>query len=142
VILVDANLLVYSFSSDMPEHEAALRWLEDQFASGGRLALPWESLNAFLRLVSNPRVFSKPVTPLTAWRQVEDWLHHPVTWVPAPTEQHAAIMGELYRGGSFAANDAPDVHLAALAISHGLRLATRDAGFKRFGGLRWFDPIA
>jgi toxin-antitoxin system PIN domain toxin len=142
VILVDANLLVYSFSSDMPEHTAALPWLEGQFASGGRLALPWESLNAFLRLVSNPRIFPKPVAPLTAWGQVENWLNHPGTWVPVPTDQHASIMGELYRDGSFAANDAPDVHLAALAISHGLRLATHDAGFARFAGLRWFDPIA
>lgn len=142
MILVDANLLVYSFSSAMPEHAAALPWLEGQFAARERLALPWESVNAFLRLVTNPRVFPKPVTPLTAWTQVEDWLHHPGTWVPVPTDQHASIMGELYHGGSFAANDVPDVHLAALAISHGLRLASHDAGFARFGGLRWFDPIA
>ncbi|WP_368070734.1 hypothetical protein [Nitriliruptor sp.] len=38
-------------------------------------------------------------------------------------------------------NDVPDLHLAALALEHGLRLATTDAGFARFQELRWFDPL-
>jgi predicted nucleic acid-binding protein len=33
------------------------------------------------------------------------------------------------------ANDVPDAHLAALAVEHGLRLATGDSGFARFAGL-------
>lgn len=37
--------------------------------------------------------------------------------------------------------DAPDVHIAALAIEHGLVLATHDRGFRRFDGLRTFDPV-
>jgi predicted nucleic acid-binding protein len=38
------------------------------------------------------------------------------------------------------ANDVPDAHLAALAVEHGLRLATSDSGFARFSGLQWFNP--
>jgi predicted nucleic acid-binding protein len=40
------------------------------------------------------------------------------------------------------ANDVPDAHLAALAISHGLILCSADAGFARFPGLRWINPLA
>ena len=38
--------------------------------------------------------------------------------------------------------DVPDVELAALAIEHGLTLASHDAGFRRFDGLRTIDPLA
>ena len=142
MILVDANLLVYAFSADAPEHTRARRWLDDQFVGGEQVALPWESLNAFVRLVSNSRVVAQPVTMLEAWEQVERWLSQPGVWIPVAAPQHRAVMGELHRAGTFSANDTPDIHLAALTISHGLRLATHDAGFARFDGLRWFDPLS
>jgi hypothetical protein len=37
-------------------------------------------------------------------------------------------------------NLVPDAHLAALAIEHGLTLATTDAGFARFPDLSTIDP--
>lgn len=142
MIVVDANLLIYAYQSEGREHEPSRVWLDAQFAGDQQLALPWESLNAFTRIVSNPRVFPSPSTTREAWEQVEAWLRMPNTWVPVPTPQHASIVGDLYRSGDYSANDVPDIHLAALAISHGLKLATHDAGFARFEGLRWFDPLA
>lgn len=141
MILVDANILIYAYQSSAKEHAQSLAWLDEQFASHEQVALPWESLNAFLRLVSNPRVFSHPATMADAWHQVDAWLRMPNVWTPVPTPQHAAIMAELCETGRLAANDVPDVHLASLTISHGLKLATHDHGFARFDGLRWFDPI-
>jgi predicted nucleic acid-binding protein len=38
-------------------------------------------------------------------------------------------------------NLVPDAYLAALAVSHGCRLATSDRGFARFPGLDFFDPV-
>lgn len=35
----------------------------------------------------------------------------------------------------------PDAWLAALALSHGCRLATADRGFARFEDLDWFVPV-
>jgi len=34
-----------------------------------------------------------------------------------------------------------DAWLAALALSHGCRMATADRGFARFEGLDWFVPV-
>jgi toxin-antitoxin system PIN domain toxin len=141
VILVDANILIYAYQSSAKEHASSLAWLDEQFAGREQVALPWESLNAFLRLVSNPRVFSEPATMADAWRQVDAWLRMPNVWIPVPTPQHAAIMTELCGASQLAADDVPDAHLASLTISHGLKLATHDRGFGRFDGLRWFDPI-
>ena len=38
-------------------------------------------------------------------------------------------------------DDVPDIELAALAIEHGLVLASHDHGFRRFTGLRTIVPI-
>jgi predicted nucleic acid-binding protein len=51
-------------------------------------------------------------------------------------------MGELLARSSAGGNLVPDVHLAALAIEHGLTLVTSDAGFARFPGLAWQHPLA
>ena len=34
-----------------------------------------------------------------------------------------------------------DAHLAALAIEHGCELASCDADFAKFPGLRWINPL-
>ena len=57
MILVDANLLVYAHVGSFPQHERARAWLDEQLNRPGPVGLPWPSLLAFLRLVSNPRVF-------------------------------------------------------------------------------------
>lgn len=142
MIVVDANLLVFAYRETAREHEAAREWLDSQFAQAQSVALPWDVLNAFVRIVSNPRIYAAPAAVSEAWHQVEEWLNWPSVWVPVPTPQHATILAELHRSAFFAAKDVPDLHLAALAISHGLKLATHDRGFARFEGLRWFDPLA
>jgi toxin-antitoxin system PIN domain toxin len=142
MILVDANLLVYAYARDMPEHEAARAWLDDRLNRGDRVGLPWESLVAFVRLVTNPRVFERPATVAAAWGQVREWLDLPAVWIPQPTPQHCDILGRLLgqapRGGGLV----PDAHLAAIAIGHGLELCSTDGDFGRFGELRWRNPLS
>ena len=96
----------------------------------------------FLRLMSNDRLFPRASIVADAWKLLEDLLAEPNVWIPTPTPQHAQLVGELIRSGQFTTKDVPDIHLAALAISHGLKLASHDQGFARFEGLRWIDPIA
>ncbi|MGE5233578.1 MAG: TA system VapC family ribonuclease toxin [Acidobacteriota bacterium] len=140
MILVDANLLVYAYSSAMPQQRAAHRWLDDQLNAGTPVGLPWPSLLAFLRLVSDPRIFPRAQRLDRAWLQVEAWLSAESAWIPQPGARHAAILGELLTdaGSPRLVNDA---HLAALAIEHGLLLCSTDRDFARFRGLRWENPL-
>ncbi len=62
-------------------------------------------------------------------------------WTPAPTSRHREVLGACLTSTTLRANDVPDAHLAALAIEHGLHLATSDGGFARFEALSWFDPL-
>lgn len=142
MILVDANLLIYAVNAAAPQHVAARSWLDGRMNSLARVGLPWTSLLAFLRLVTNPRVFQSPLTMTDAWKQVDAWLGSGAAWVPAPTERHAGILARLLAAPGLHGNLVPDAHLAALAIEHGLELNSTDSDFARFAGLKWRNPLA
>jgi uncharacterized protein len=142
VILLDANLLVYAYAPAFEHHDRARQWLEDVLNGDRRVGLPWPSLLAFLRLVTNPRVI-QPAQPMSrAWQVVREWLALDITWIPMPTENHADVMHELVVHVGNRSQLVPDVHLAALALEHGLVLCSADGDFARFPGLRWNNPLA
>ena len=95
MILVDANLLVYAHVASFQQHAAARGWLDAQLNGTNRVGLPWPSLLAFLRLVSNPRVFESAEPIADAWAQVKAWLGCDEAWIPQPGEGHAQLLGEL-----------------------------------------------
>jgi toxin-antitoxin system PIN domain toxin len=142
VILVDANLLVYAHVTLFAQYEAARDWLDKQLSGTVPVGLPWPSLLAFVRLVTNPRVFERPEPTADAWAQVLAWLACEPAWTPNPGERHAAVLGALLQQPGIQANRVPDAHLAALAIEHGLILCSSDGGFARFPNLRWMNPLA
>lgn len=61
MILLDANLLIYSRVASLPQHEAAREWLDRQLNGTNNVGLPWPSLLGFLRMVTNRRVFERPL---------------------------------------------------------------------------------
>ncbi len=140
MILVDANLLVYSHVASMPQHESSRRWLDERLNGTAPVGLPWQSLLGFVRLVSNPRIFERPLSIVDAWKQIESWLSCVVVGIPVPTERHGEVLGPLLAQAS-RSNLVPDAHLAALAIEHGLILCSSDGDFARFPGLRWENPL-
>ena len=142
MILVDANLLVYAANQSAPEHDAARSWLDERLGGTARVGLPWPSLLAFVRLVSNPAILRNPVTPGDAWRQVLDWLACEAAWLPLPGDRHRELLGELLALPFVTSRLVPDAHLAALAIEHGLTLCTTDGDFGRFPRLKWENPLA
>jgi toxin-antitoxin system PIN domain toxin len=142
VILIDANILIYAHVSSFAQHNLARDWLDQQLNASARVGLPWTSLLAFLRLVTNPRVFEQPEAIRDAWEQVHAWLTSETVWIPQPTERHADILGEFLALSGVHGNLVPDAHLAALAVEHGLTLCSTDGDFARFQGLRWLNPIA
>jgi toxin-antitoxin system PIN domain toxin len=142
VILVDANILVYSHVESFAQHDTAKDWLDEQINGATSVGMAWESLLAFLRLVTNARVFERPESIAHAWQQVRDWLACDSVWIPQPTERHVAVLNELLSQPGVHANLVPDAHLAALAIEHGLTLCSTDGDFARFSTLRWLNPLA
>ncbi len=141
MILVDANLLVYAHVRAFAQHERSREWLDERLNGAAPVGLPWQSLVAFLRLTTNPRVFAEPEPASEAWRQVAAWLDCDRVWIPQPSERHREILGALVAAPGIQANLVHDAHLAALAIEHGLILCSSDGDFARFADLRWENPL-
>ena len=141
MILVDANLLVYAANRSAPEHDAAREWLDARLNGTVKVGLPWASLLAFVRLVTNPAILSRPVGIPGAWRQVEAWLACEPTWTPLPTPRHADVLGSLMQQAFMTSRLVPDAHLATLAMEHGLTLCSTDGDFARFPDLKWMNPL-
>ena len=139
--LVDANLLVYARVSSFPQHQAARSWLDGMLNGVDPLGLPWPSLLAFVRLVSNPRVFERPESISDAWQQVVIWLSASPVWIPRATDRHLEILSGLLDIGGLRSNHVPDAHVSALAIEHGLLLCSTDDDFARIPGLNWENPL-
>ena len=142
MILVDANLLVYAANTAASEHLTARSWLDERLNGATRVGLPWPSLLAFVRLVSNPIVVRVPVSPADAWRQIEQWLACEAAWIPVPGEGHQKILTSFLQQSWITSRLVPDAHLAALAIEHGLTCCSTDGDFARFPGLKWENPLA
>lgn len=140
-MIVDANVLLYACNADDPRHEPARAWLTQALNGETRVGLPWQSLTAFLRIATHPRVFSDPLAPDRAWQQVEEWLAAPRAWIPEPTTQYVTVLGRLVTTHHVQGPLVTDAQLAALAIDHGVALVSTDADFARFDEVRWIDPV-
>ena len=60
-MLLDANLLLYSVERSSDLHRpAAVGWKE---CSNGdqRVGIPWQSMGAFLRIITHPRISINPL---------------------------------------------------------------------------------
>ena len=142
MILLDVNILLYATNHSVSQHAAAREWLDRQLSDVHRVGLPWATLLAFLRLSTSARVATRPLTMVSAWENVTQWLECEPVWIPLPTERHAEVLGTLLAQPGVHGNLVPDAHLAALAIEHGLTLCSTDGDFARFRALNWVNPLA
>lgn len=142
MILTDVNVLVYAFRREAPEHVRYASWLSAVVGGSDELALHDVPLAGFVRVVTNPRILSRPapaeaallfVDRLTAARRAR--------WLSSGAVAWKRLAGLVREDSALVGNVLPDAHLAAVALAHGCRLATADRGFARFPGLDWFDPI-
>lgn len=141
--LLDTNVLLYATFADAPEHRGARAWLEarlDEDEEG--VALCWPVAYAFVRLATSPRVFGPHAVSLASgWAVIGDYLDQPAVRLVVPGARHATIAAELLGTSGLRSEDVPDIEIAALAIEHGLALASHDHGFRRFARLRLVDPL-
>ena len=143
MIVPDVNVLVYAYHRDAAEHEQYAEWLADVVAGPEELGLVEAALTGFLRVVTHPRIYSDPAPSVEALAFVtalRNGSHARALAATEATWQHFADIATADRQVRGAL--VPDAWLAAMARSHGGRLATADRGFARFPGLRWFDPAA
>jgi toxin-antitoxin system PIN domain toxin len=143
MILPDVNVLVHAFRESAQQHAVYARWLNGVRQEGEELLLPDSVLTGFLRMVTHPGIPLPSVPIDRALRFISLLRTDPSS---RGIDDEGAVWATF---GRMAADDkgikgnvVPDAYLAAVAISHKARIATRDRGFARFPGLHWFDPAA
>lgn len=140
-MIVDANLLLYAVDNDSPHHDRAAEWLTGVLDGDRRVGLAWQTVGAFVRIATHPRVFTTPIRAADAVRVVRRWLAVPVVWVPPATARTSEILLRLVDEHALTADLVPDAQLAALALEHGLEVQTADTDFARFPDVRWANPL-
>jgi len=140
-MLLDANLLLYATDDISPDHQAASGWLTSALNGDRRVGIAWQTIGAFLRIATHPRVTRNPLTGAKAWAIARNWLTADPVWIPPATDRTARVYGTLTDQVSITANLVPDAQLAALAIEHGLTLYSADSDFARFPALSWVNPL-
>ncbi len=141
MILIDANLLIYAYNPEAEQHEPARVWLEHVLGGGEPVWIAWTSVLAFLRVMTNPRVFSRTMTMREAVKIVAAWLDRPGVGVLEAGDRHWPILLGLLLRAQVRGPLVTDAHLAALAIEHGATLCTTDRDFTRFPGLSVRNPL-
>jgi len=139
--LIDANLLIYAHNVNAPEHEQARTWTEATMSHAEPVGLAWLAILAFLRILTDPRLFAQPRSMADATAIMTSWLARPNVYILSPTTRHWAILRDLLDRGQVRGPLVSDAHLAALAIEHGATLCTTDRDFARFPGLKWMNPL-
>ena len=140
-MLLDANVLLYAVDEQSPSHVRCAEWVTGAFTGRHRIGLPWQTIGAFLRISTHPRVFARPLTSSDAWSIIDTWLGAPTCWIPQVSSRTADILGDLVKTLDVRGNLVTDAQLAALAIEHGVAVVSIDSDFARFMGLRWVNPL-
>lgn len=140
-MLLDANLLLYAINEESPHHAAASAWFTGLIAGDRRVALPWQTVTAFVRISTHPRIATNPLSGAQAWRHVASWMESGPMWIPPATERTAVLLGDLIERHRVTGDLITDASLAALAIEHGLVIYSADTDFARFDEVRWENPL-
>lgn len=129
------NVLLSARDSLSVHHEVARAWIEEHLSGRERIGFATVAILGFIRISTNARVVSAPLTASQALDQVDEWLAAPAATLIHPTGTHVKALRRLLEGSGTAGNLTTDAHLAALAIEHDATLTSFDGDFHRFDSL-------
>ena len=141
MIVLDANILLYAYDSSSAKHARARAWVERVFSEGTLVGIPWQTVSAFLRVVTNTNLPGQRFTTEEAAQVVNQWLEQPNVRFLGPGDEHWSLLRRMLIEGQARGPLVTDAQLAALALEHGGVLYSTDRDFSRFPGLRWSNPL-
>jgi uncharacterized protein len=141
MILTDVSVLIYAHREDAVDHTRYRQWLEGILQSGQPYGISDHVLSSFLRVVTHPRVFTRPSPIRPALDFVKQIREQANCRIIAPGSRHWPLFTELCQSLSAAGNLIPDLWFAALAIESGCEWITTDRDYRKIPGLRWRHPL-
>ena len=143
MFVVDTNILIYGVNTDAPDHARCRALLEHWRAQPTPWYVTWGIVYEFLRVVTHPRVLTRPLSPAEAWRFLDALFAAPQLRILTETDRHRHVAAEVFREvPDISGNLVFDAHTATLMRENGIRVIyTRDTDFNRFPFLDTIDPI-
>lgn len=144
MLAVDTNVLIAAAMEEAEGHAAALAWVEGLRGGSRPWFVTWAVVYELLRVITHPRVFSRPLRADQAWQFVEGLRASPSFGVLTATSRHADVLGDLLgEHPRLAGNIMHDLHTVALMREYGVReIHTADKDFLQFRELRVVNPLA
>jgi toxin-antitoxin system PIN domain toxin len=142
LIIPDVNLLLYAELDAFPVHAKAKRWWEDALAGDREVGLAPVVVFGFLRIATNRRAFTVPLSIEDALRRVNGWRAQPNVTLLAAGSGHLDIAFRVLERLGAAGNLTTDVQIAAHAIEVNGEVFSNDGDFARIEGLRCVNPFA
>ncbi len=141
MIVPDVNLLVYAYNDEAQFHEPARLWWEGAVNGTERVGVPWIVSTGFDRLMTHPRVLTRPVNATQDVDYVLEWFAYPHVIPINPGDDHLTYFRRNLAAAGTGANLVTDSHIATLAMEYQAELHSNDTDFSRFPGLRWRNPL-
>ena len=95
MILVDANILLYTEDSSCDQNKSARTWWDTQLSGETPVCLCWTVLLAFVRISTNKKVFEVPLTLKESFARVQSWLGQPCVRLIEPASRHWELFQDL-----------------------------------------------
>ena len=137
MILPDVNILVHAVNADSPRNTVIRTWWDHVLSGRTPVYLPWIVILGFLRITTNPRVFSDPLPIGIAERYVDEWLSLSPVRTINPGEGHWHLVKQVLSQAGTSGNLTTDAHIAALSIQWDCTVYSTDTDFARFPGIKW-----
>lgn len=143
MILLDANILIYAYIDELPQHKKVSKWFENLISSRVEsVAIISTVATAFLRISTNKRIFSKPSSIADATDRLDELFMSPMVEFVGPTEKHWSIYSTILREMNITGDVVVDAYIAAMAVEHGAAVASADKDFRRFSDyVKIVDPL-
>jgi toxin-antitoxin system PIN domain toxin len=135
----DVNILVYAHRRDEPYHRPYSLWLDKIVNGPVPFCLSVLVAVAFIRIVTNRRIYRDPTPLAAALATIDQLAHHPRCHLALPGPNHLQEVTALCRETAAVGRHVADAQHAALAIAEGCTWVTRDVDFARYAphGLQW-----
>ena len=139
---IDVNVLLYASDQSNPRYSAATEFIEARISDPELFCVSWLTIMSYLRMATHPSIFSNPLSPDQALRNIESLLKLPHVKIISEEEGFLGIYREVTSSFPVRGNLVPDAHLATILQQNGVqKIYTGDRDFLKFEFLDVRNPF-
>ena len=140
MFVLDVNILIYAIGRSFSKHDLAVSRLEQLARQRSVVAIPDVVLSGVVRILSNPKLQSRPLSLQQIFKSIDELLAFPRFKLLRPGENHINLFRELLVENNVTGSAVSDAYIAAYALEQKATFISADSDFRRFKRLQW-EPL-